>query len=146
VGRQLDERLGMPEGNDHQREWALGMKFVVDLPEVDLAPGTVFHTFGYPEPEIFGFFYVHPGRVASVGIFVPSWFRCPMRTAYRYLQHYMLHPVFVALSEGRQAALVGREVAAGIGQARRAVPGRRWLCAHRRGLGQHQRADRLGRG
>ena len=51
------------------------MKMVVDLPETSsLEPGTVFHTFGYPEPEIFGFLYVHPERVASVGIFVPSWF------------------------------------------------------------------------
>jgi electron-transferring-flavoprotein dehydrogenase len=92
VGRQLDERLGMPEGH-HDREWALGMKFVVDLPEsTQLKAGTVFHTFGYPEPEIFGFFYVHPGNVASVGIFVPSWFGSPVRTAYRYLQHFALHP------------------------------------------------------
>jgi electron-transferring-flavoprotein dehydrogenase len=35
---------------------------------------------------------VHPDRVASLGIFVPSWFDSPMRTAYRYLQHWMLHP------------------------------------------------------
>ena len=69
------------------------MKFVVDLPEdTPLKPGTVLHTFGYPEPEIFGFLYVHPDRVASLGIFVPSWFDSPVRTAYRYLQHWMLHP------------------------------------------------------
>ena len=92
VGRQLDEWFGLPEGH-HHREWAVGMKMVVDLPEsTTLEPGTVFHTFGYPEPEIFGFLYVHPDRVATVGIFVPSWFRSPMRTSYRYLQHYMLHP------------------------------------------------------
>jgi electron-transferring-flavoprotein dehydrogenase len=35
---------------------------------------------------------VHPDRVASLGIFVPSWFDTPVRTAYRYLQHWMLHP------------------------------------------------------
>ena len=92
IGQQLDEHLGMPEGH-HTRDWAIGMKFVVDLPEdTPLKPGTVFHTFGYPEPEIFGFFYVHPDRVASIGIFVPSWFDSPVRTAYRYLQHWMLHP------------------------------------------------------
>jgi len=92
IGRQLDERLGMPEGN-HAREWAIGMKFVVDLPKGSpLKPGTVIHTFGYPEPEIFGFFYVHPDGVASLGIFVPSWFDSPVRTAYRYLQHWILHP------------------------------------------------------
>ena len=92
VGRQLDTEFGLPEGH-HQREWAVGMKMVVDLPEdTPLEPGMVFHTFGYPEPEIFGFLYVHPDRVATVGIFVPSWFGSPVRTSYRYLQHYMLHP------------------------------------------------------
>jgi electron-transferring-flavoprotein dehydrogenase len=92
VGRALDERLGMPEGH-HAREWAVGMKMVVDLPESCTLPeGTVFHTFGYPEPEIFGFLYVHPGRVASVGIFVPSWFDSPVRTSYLLLQHFIQHP------------------------------------------------------
>ncbi len=92
IGLQLDERFGLPEGN-HQHDWAVGMKFVVDLPAgVDLEAGTVFHTFGYPEPEIFGFMYVHPGQIASLGIFVPSWFDNPVRTAYRYLQHWMMHP------------------------------------------------------
>jgi electron-transferring-flavoprotein dehydrogenase len=92
VGQQLDAHFGIPEGH-HKRDWAVGMKFVVDLPEnTSLKPGTVMHTFGYPEPEIFGFLYVHPDRVASLGIFVPSWFDSPVRTAYRYLQHWMLHP------------------------------------------------------
>jgi len=92
VGQQLDHHFGLPEGH-HQHDWAVGMKMVVDLPEgVDLKPGLVLHTFGYPEPEIFGFFYVHPQRVVSLGIFVPSWFDSPVRTAYRYLQHWMTHP------------------------------------------------------
>jgi len=92
VGRQLDERFGMPDGH-HVRDWAVGMKMVVDLREdCGLAPGTVVHTFGYPEPEIFGFLYVNDARTASLGIFVPSWFDSPVRTAYRYLQHWMLHP------------------------------------------------------
>jgi len=92
VSQQLDRAFGLPPGNS-RREWALGMKLVVDLPEgADLQPGTVLHTIGYPEPEIFGFLYVHPGRVASVGIFVPSWFDNPVRTVWRYLQHYIQHP------------------------------------------------------
>jgi electron-transferring-flavoprotein dehydrogenase len=92
VGRQLNEHFGLPPGH-HQRDWAVGAKMIIDLAEeTDLEPGTVFHTFGYPEPEIFGFLYVHPGRVASVGIFVPSWFDSPIRTSYRYLQHYIQHP------------------------------------------------------
>lgn len=114
VGRALDRKIGMPR--DHAKsEWALGMKMVIELPEdannagdreanADpaggaalrgedrLRPGTVLHTFGYPEPEIFGFLYVHPNRLVSVGIFVPSWMGDPARTAYRYLQHYIQHP------------------------------------------------------
>jgi electron-transferring-flavoprotein dehydrogenase len=92
VGRALDAELGMPEDR-RVREWAVGMKMVVDLPEsCPLEEGFVLHTFGYPEPEIFGFLYVHPGRVASVGIFVPSWFDSPVRTSYALLQHYVQHP------------------------------------------------------
>ena len=117
IGRELDQKLGLPEGHA-RREWALGMKFVIELPEdalnpeglnkealardkvlvnsgpedLPLQPGTVWHTFGYPEPEIFGFLYVHPDRLVSVGIFVPSWMGDPSRTTYRYLQHYIQHP------------------------------------------------------
>jgi len=94
VGRAIDEKFGLPAGH-HHREWALGMKMLIELPADDdgqLEPGTVWHTFGYPEPEIFGFLYVHPERLVSVGIFVPSWMGDPSRTAYRYLQHYIQHP------------------------------------------------------
>ena len=92
IGRQLDEQFGLPAGH-HKHDYAVGMKFVVNLPEgCPLKPGTVLHTLGYPEPEIFGFLYVYPDNVASLGIFVPSWFESPVRTAYRYLQHWMLHP------------------------------------------------------
>jgi electron-transferring-flavoprotein dehydrogenase len=92
VGKALDQKFKSAE----RKDWALGMKFVVELPEDSdtdaLIPGAVLHTFGYPEPEIFGFLYVHPNRLVSVGIFVPSWLSDPSRTAYRYLQHYIQHP------------------------------------------------------
>ncbi|HXR37745.1 MAG TPA: hypothetical protein VN776_01555 [Terracidiphilus sp.] len=113
ISQSIDRKLGLPPGHSH-REWALGMKFVIELPpdpdspqgaddncsrgadkaagRRPLKPGTVWHTFGYPEPEIFGFLYVHPDRLVSVGIFVPSWLSDPSRTAYRYLQHYIQHP------------------------------------------------------
>jgi len=93
VSQAIDRHRGLPTGHA-QREWALGMKFVIELPEdsPELEPGTVWHTIGYPEPEIFGFLYVHPERLVSVGIFVPSWMGDASRTAYRYLQHYIQHP------------------------------------------------------
>lgn len=100
VGRRLDEHFGLPEGN-HQHDWAVGMKAVIELPEgCDLKAGTVIHTLGYPEPEIFGFLYVYPDRTASVGIFVPSWFDSPVRTGYTYLQHWMRHPYVWRYLEG----------------------------------------------
>jgi len=100
VGRQIDESFGMPAGHKHT-EWALGMKFVVELPKTtQLETGTVFHTLGFPEPEIFGFFYVHPEGLASVGIFIPSWMKTPVRTAYRYLQHFAMHPYLWRSLEG----------------------------------------------
>jgi len=100
VGRKIDEHRGMPSGHG-SREWALGMKMVIELREDSgLEPGTVLHTIGFPEPEIFGFLYVHPDRLASVGIFIPSWFRSPVRTGYRYLQHFLLHPYLWRHLEG----------------------------------------------
>ncbi len=100
VGRKLDQHFGLPEGN-HQHDWAVGMKAVIELPaSCDLPAGTVIHTLGYPEPEIFGFLYVYPDRTASVGIFVPSWFDSPIRTSYRYLQHWMQHPYLWRYLEG----------------------------------------------
>ncbi|MFH1569425.1 MAG: 4Fe-4S ferredoxin [Gemmatimonadota bacterium] len=100
VGQQLNQHFGLPAGH-HQRDWAVGMKMVVDLPpDCPLEPGTVLHTFGYPEPEIFGFLYVYADRVASLGIFVPSWLDSPVRTAYRYLQHWIMHPYLWRHLEG----------------------------------------------
>ena len=100
VGRKLDAHFGLPEGH-HQHDWAVGMKAVVQLPEsCTLKPGTVIHTMGYPEPQIFGFFYVYPDHSASMGIFVPSWWESPVRTSYRYLQHWMMHPYIWQHIEG----------------------------------------------
>ncbi|MGB6783542.1 MAG: hypothetical protein WBE36_15885, partial [Terracidiphilus sp.] len=95
IGQAIDEILGTPKGHA-RRDWALGMKFLIELPEQStepaLEPGTIWHTIGYPEPEIFGFLYTHPDRLVSVGIVVPSWMHDPARTAYRYLQHFIQHP------------------------------------------------------
>lgn len=100
ISRQLDDHFGLPEGHE-QNDWALGMKALVQLPEgCPLEAGTVLHTLGYPEPEIFGYLYVYPDNQASLGIFVPSWMDSPTRTAYRYLQHWMQHPYLWQYLEG----------------------------------------------
>lgn len=92
VGEAIDRVVGVPAGYQ-RRDWAIGVKMLVSLrPDSGLEAGTVLHTLGYPEPEMFGFLYVHDGGTASLGLFVPSWFDSPLRTAYRYLQHWILHP------------------------------------------------------
>ncbi len=55
-------------------------------------------------------------------------------------------PIPVALSRRRAAALLGSEVAGGVGQARRAIACRQRLRAHRRMLRQHECSHRLRRG
>ncbi len=129
VGKKLDEHFGVPEGYQAE-QWAVGVKMVVDLPEdCPLEPGTVLHTFGYPEPEIFGYLYVYPEGVASLGIFVPSWWDNPIRTGYRYLQHWMMHPYLYRYLEGgsmrswgaktlRESGRRGEPKLVGIGYAR----------------------------
>ncbi len=101
IGRQLDEHFGLPPGNS-RRDWAVGMKAVVELSQSKKTPppGTVIHTLGYPEPELFGFLYVYPDNLASLGLFAPSWWRSPTRTVYRYLQHWMRHPYLWRHLEG----------------------------------------------
>ena len=116
-GRRRSGRRGRPRSSTSTSacrtgttsdEWAVGMKMVVDLPEdVDLEPGTVFHTFGYPEPEIFGFLYVHPGpRRRRSGIFVPVLVRQP--GAHRVPLPAALHAAPVPLALPRRAARCGR--------------------------------------
>ena len=123
IGQQIDARFGRPEKH-HTRDWAVGMKYVVQLPDsTSLRPGTVLHTLGFPEPEIFGFLYVHPERVASLGIFVPSWFDSPVRTAYRYLQHWMLHPYLWRHLQGATLRSPGRQNPRRIRPERGTLPG-----------------------
>ena len=105
----------------------------------------MFHTFGYPEPEIFGFFYVHPDRVATVGIFVPSWFASPVRTSYRYLQHFMLHPYLWRYLEGGTLRSWGAKSLQESGKRGEPLLVGNGYRAHRRRLRHHERADRLGR-
>ena len=73
--------------------------------------------------------YVSDARTASLGIFVPSWFDSPVRTAYRYLQHWMLHPYLWRYLEGgtlrswgakslQESGRHGEPVLAGDGYAR----------------------------
>ena len=78
-----------------RREWAVGMKMVIELPDRHDAGSRARCgiRLGIPSRRFLAFLYVHPERLVSVGIFVPSWMGTPARTAYRYLQHFIQHPV-----------------------------------------------------
>ena len=146
VGRQLDAEFGLPEGH-HQREWAVGMKMVVDLPDDSAArtrhgpPHLRLSRAGDLRLPLRASGPRRLGRhLRAVVVRQPGAHRLPLPAA--------LHAASVPLAvpQGRQAAQLGRQVAAGIRPARRAAPGRRRLRAHRRRLRQHQRAHRLRRG
>ena len=125
VGRRIDETFGVP-GGFQRDEWAVGAKMVIELPEgAALEPGTVFHTIGYPEPEIFGFLYAHPDGIVSAGIFVPSWFANPVRTSYRYLQHFIQHPYLWRYLKGGRLRSWGAKSL--LESGRRGEP---WLVGH----------------
>ena len=92
VGRQLDTSSACPTATI-SANGRVGMKMVVDLP--DALRTRARH--GVPHLRLPGARDLRLSLRASgprrhCGIFVPSWFRSPMRTSYRYLQHYMLHP------------------------------------------------------
>ena len=121
IGQQLDAHFGLPEGH-HQRDWAVGMKFVVDLPDdTPLKPG---HGPAHVRFSRAGDLRLplrasRPRRVAghlrAVVVRQPGAHRLPLPAALDAA------PVSLALPQGRHAALVGREDAAGIRPARRAA-------------------------
>ena len=72
----------------------------------------------------------------------PSWFDSPVRTAYRYLQHWMQHPyLWRHLEGGRLRSWGAKSLQESGRQGEPWLVGRR-LRAHRRRLGQHERAHR----
>ena len=142
IGRQLDEHFGMPEGH-HKRDWAIGMKMVVNLPEncpLEAGHG-VAHVRAIPSR-----------RFSDSSTFIPTAWRrwgfscrrgstppCARRTA---ISSTGCCTRICGVTSRRHAAFVGRKDASGIGPARRAAPCGRRLRAHRRRVGQHQRSHR----
>ena len=98
LGQRADELFGLEEGSAPTPDnWAIGMKGVYDLdPQVvtdlNLRPGFVLHTLGYPELEVFGFIYVFAPHTACAGIMVSSTMEHPIRTVYPYWQTWLQHP------------------------------------------------------
>ena len=110
VGQQLDEHFGLPDGppparlgRRHEDGRRSARRLRPRSPAPSSTPSAIPSRRSSASSTCI--------RTASprVGIFVPSWFDSPVRTAYRYLQHWMLHPYLWRYLEGRHAALLGRQ-------------------------------------
>ena len=117
VGRQLDKEFGLPGrpssarmGPRHEDGGGPARGTRARSPARSSTPSAI------PSPRSSASSTCIPERVATVGIFVPSWFRSSDADLLPLPAALHAASVFLALSEGRQAALVGREIAAGIGQ------------------------------
>ncbi len=92
VGRRLDEHFGLPAGHA-RREWAVGMKMVVDLPPGGtLPPGRCSTPWAIPNPRSSAFSTCNRAGRLRWGCSSPPPSTAPVRTGYRYLQHWMRHP------------------------------------------------------
>ena len=118
ISRDLDNRLGMPAGNE-VREWALGMKFVIELrPDVAASARNGDSHLWLPRTGDLRLPLCASGRRGVGGnlcAFVVRLSRADFVPVFAALHS---APVSVEISGRRQAAFVGCEVAAGIGQAR----------------------------
>jgi electron-transferring-flavoprotein dehydrogenase len=92
VGRLEDSSIAnsVCKGH-HNANGRSGRKWCGTASELFSGRGTVLHTL-ISEPEIFGFLYVYPDRIDSWASSF-SWFDSPVRMSYRYLQHWMMHPI-----------------------------------------------------
>jgi electron-transferring-flavoprotein dehydrogenase len=107
LAKELTARLNLDRRSDPQ-VYALGVKEVWELPDERLAPGTVYHTMGYPHPnETFGggFIYMMKNRMLDIGLVTGLDYRDPQTDPHHEFQRFKRHPWIAKLLEG--ARLVG---------------------------------------
>jgi electron-transferring-flavoprotein dehydrogenase len=91
-------------GRDRQPEqYAIGIKELWDVPPGRIAPGTVFHTLGYPlRHEEFGgsFIYAMPDGQVSIGLVVGLDYQDPLFDPHAAFNRFKQHPFVRALLGG----------------------------------------------
>ena len=100
--KELTARLNLDRRSDPQ-VFALGVKEVWELPDDRLAPGTVYHTLGYPLPaETFGggFIYMMKNRLLDIGLVTGLDYRDPQTDPHHEFQRFKQHPWVRGLLEG----------------------------------------------
>jgi electron-transferring-flavoprotein dehydrogenase len=102
LAKELTARQNLDRRSDPQ-VYALGVKEIWELPDDRLAPGTVYHTLGFPLPaETFGggFLYMMKNRLLDIGLVTGLDYRDPMTDPHREMQRFKTHPWVRGLLEG----------------------------------------------
>ncbi len=105
--KELTARLNLDRRSDPQ-VYALGVKEIWELPDDRLAPGTVYHTLGYPLPgETFGggFLYMMKDRLLDIGHVTGLDYRDPLTDPHTVFQRFKTHPWVRSLLDG--AKMIG---------------------------------------
>jgi electron-transferring-flavoprotein dehydrogenase len=100
--KELTARQNLDRRSDPQ-VYALGVKEIWELPEDRLAPGTVYHTMGYPlTAETFGggFLYMMKNRMLDIGLVTGLDYRDPKTDPHHEFQRMKTHPWIRSLLEG----------------------------------------------
>jgi len=100
--KQLIGKFNLAEGCNPQ-VYELGVKEIWEVPEGRLAPGTVWHTMGWPLPsDIFGggWIYGLQGNRVSLGLVCGLHYANPLFDPHVAFQRYKLHPFVRRLLEG----------------------------------------------
>jgi electron-transferring-flavoprotein dehydrogenase len=100
--KQLLRRLQLGAGRGAE-QFAVGLKELWDLPAGRFAPGTVYHTLGYPlRQEEFGgaFIYGMPDNRVSLGFVVGLDYKDPLFDPHMAFNRFKQHPRIARLLEG----------------------------------------------
>jgi len=100
--KQLLRRLELGAGRGAE-QFAVGLKELWELPPGRLAPGTVYHTLGYPlRQEEFGgaFVYGMPDNRVSLGFVVGLDYRDPLFDPHMAFNRFKQHPFIARLLDG----------------------------------------------
>ena len=107
-GRLIDTFKLAAESNP--QAYGLGVKEVWEIPTGRIAPGTVWHTFGYPLPTDMqggGWLYAMSENRVSLGLIAGMQDSAPGFDAHSALQSYKQHPLIRRLLEGGQLVKYG---------------------------------------
>jgi electron-transferring-flavoprotein dehydrogenase len=100
--RQLIERFAL-DAQSNPQLYSLGMKELWEVPSGRIAPGTVWHTLGYPLPQSMyggGWLYAVDEHHVSLGLMVGLHYADPLFEPHAALQRFKQHPQLRRVLDG----------------------------------------------